>query len=121
MPITLPRLTWDLDSEPLGYPGVVFTFWLNPTLDVAEEPEKGVLKKREPWDDAFHHNLAAVLDQVTIPAKYAGGEELVVEIPDAKTLWELQTDAGFDPQLVLWAANRYRDQRAERLQVAAKN
>ena len=120
MAIKLPRLTWDLDCEPLGYPGIVFTFWLNPPLDVAEEPKKGVLKK-EPWDDAFFHNMAAVMDQVTVPDEYTGDGDLVVETPDAKAVWELQTKVFPDPQIVLWASGRYRDQRAERLQVAAKN
>ena len=120
MPIKLPRLTWNLDAEPLGYPGLVFTFWLNPPLDVGAEEDQGFLKK--PWDDPFFHNLSAVLDCVTIPDEYTGGDgDLVVEIDDAKALWDLQHDQGFDPQLVLWASGCYRAQRVERLQVAAKN
>lgn len=121
MPIKLPRLTWDLDSEPLGYPGIVFSFWLNPPLAaISEEPPKP--KKGEPWhDDSFHHNLALVLDRVTIPAEYAGGDDLVVEIPDAKAIWDLQHEEGFDHQLVLWASRRYQDQRLDRLRIAAKN
>ena len=119
MPINLPRLTWDLDCEPLGYPGVVFTFWLNPPLGLATDDEGG--RKRPEWDTAFHRNMALVLDRVTIPAEYADGEELVIEIPDAKALWDLQNEAGFDPQLVLWASGCYQDQRAERLRVSAKN
>lgn len=120
MPIKLPRLTWDLDCEPLGYPGIVFTFWLNPPIDIIpEEKPKG----KEPWhEDAFHRNLAIVLDSVTIPAEYTGGDDaLVVEMADAKALWDLQHEEGFDPQLVLWASRCYQDQRLERLRTAAKN
>ena len=120
MPIKLPRLTWDLDCEPLGYPGVVFTFWLNPPIGlVSDENPKG----KEPWATAFHRNMSLLLDHVTIPAEYADGEDedLIVVISDAKALWALQHDKGFDSQLVLWASARYQDQRIERLRTAAKN
>ena len=118
MAIKLPRLTWDLDCEPLGYPGLVFTFWLNPPIDLVSDEEP---KGKEPWATAFHRNMALVLDRVAIPAEYADGNELVVEISGAKALWDLQHEEGFDPQLVLWAAARYQDQRVERLRVAVKN
>lgn len=118
--IRFPRLTWSLDCEPLDYPGVVFTFWLNPPVDIIPETDP---KGKEPWEkSAFHRNMALILESVLLPAKYVdGNEDVVVEIPDAKALWDLQHDEGFDPQLILWASGAYQDQRRERLRIEAKN
>lgn len=121
MPIKLPRLTWALDCEPLGYPGLVVTFWLNPPRMEDEDLEPKV-KKSGAWDTAFYRSLAIVVDEVQIPAEYTvAGRSEVVEVPDAKALYELERGEGFDPQILLWAANRYQEQRLERLRAESKN
>lgn len=125
MAIQVPRLTWVLECDDFGYPGIAFQFWLNPPIGLIPDGEP---KGKEPWetdgDAAFLRNMALVLDRVTFSKQYLvddDADELVVEIDGARALWELKHDDGFDPQLLMWASARYQDERFERLRVASKN
>ena len=126
MGFKLPRLTTDVDCEPLGYPGLVFTFWLNATnpseewLSPAERDPP--VTEPEPWDLPWLHVVAGTFDRVTIPGAYTeSGEEEVIEIPDAKAVYDLHGMPGFEQKLLNWALEVLRLERLERFQVEAKN
>jgi hypothetical protein len=116
--LKLPRLCTDIDCGPIGYPGLVVTLWLNPSIDEYTPPEK----KREPWESEYYHSLARMFERVTLPGDYTeDGQERVIEVTDARALWELEHRPDFDPQILLWTASQYAQQRAERLRTEAKN
>lgn len=122
MPFTLPRLTWDIDCEPLGYPGLQVTFWLNPPVEPEPEPEaepapKG--KKPQPWEAPFYASLARIIERITVPGAYTeSGVEEVAEVRSSRDVWEFERH---DPQVLTWVLRQYSDQRQERLKVEAKN
>ena len=117
MAFKLPRLTTDVDCEPIGYQGLVVTFWLNVDPEEWEPPEDG-----EPWESMFYHGLGRVIESVTFPADMTDGDEPEVwEIPDGAALHELMNAAGFDQAIIIWSQSQYQDQRAERLQAEVKN
>ena len=119
MEFNLPKLTTDVDCAPLGYPGLVFTFWLNPTTLEAEwEPPK----EPEPWERLWYVAYARVLLSVTIPGAFAGsGEDKIIDPVDAKTVYELDHTPGFESSILLWVFNTWNEERQERYKVALKN
>ena len=128
MGFKLPRLTTDVDCEPLGYPGLVFTFWLNPTqVDddeawIAPDERDPPVEEPEPWDRLWYFGLGRVLLRVTIPKGLSdSGAEEVIEIPDAEAVYALEQMPGFDQSLLHWTFAKLGEERQERLQVAAKN
>ena len=127
MGFKLPRLTTDVDCEPLGYPGLLFTFWLNPTpadLDewIAPADRDPPVENPEPWDLPWLATVAGTFDRVTIPGAYTdSGEEEVIEIPDAKAVYDLVEMPGFEPRILNWALEALRVERTERFKVAVKN
>ena len=128
MGFKLPRLTTDVDCEPLGYPGIVFTFWLNPP-----NPEEGEgwvepskrnppVEKPEPWDLWWLALVAGTLDYVTVPSAYTDSDEdEIIEIPDAKAVYELHNMPGFEQTVLNWAVEKLREERTERFKLAVKN
>ena len=117
MAFKLPKLTTDVDCEPIGYPGLLVTFWMNVTAQEWEPPEDG-----QPWETVFYHSLGRVVERVTFPAEMTDdGEPEVWDIPDGKALYELLNAPGFDQTIIIWAQSQYQDQRAARLEASAKN
>jgi hypothetical protein len=117
MAFKLPRLTTDIDCEPIGYPGLVVTCWLNVTTEDWEPPENA-----EPWETIFYHGLARVFERFTFPAELTdSGEAETYEIDDAKALHDLMDMEGFDQAIVIWAQSVYQTQRAARLDAELKN
>jgi hypothetical protein len=117
MAFKLPRLTTDVDCEPIGYPGLVVTFWLNVTTEEWEPPEDA-----KDWDTLFYHGLGRMIDRVTFPADMVDGDEPEVwEIADGKALYDLMAADGFDQAIIIWSQSQYQDQRQERLQAEVKN
>lgn len=109
--IQLPKLTWQCDCEPIGYPGLVVEFWLNPPALSDDEA------KRLGAGDIYEA-LARIVERVIVPAEYGGP----TEVPGtAEALRGLDRAAGFDPQVLVWASGRYRAERGERLEVERKN
>jgi len=117
MAFKLPRLTTDVDCEPIGYAGLVVTFWLNVTAEEWEPPEDA-----KEWESTFYHALGRVIERVTFPADLVDGDEPEVwEIPDGKALFGLMDADGFDQAIIIWSQSQYQDQRAARLEAEAKN
>ena len=108
MGFKLPVLETDVDCEPLGYPGLVFTFWLNATnpeeewLSPAERDPP--VTDPEPWDRLWYVSYARALTRITIPPDLStSGKEEVLEIPDARAVFELERMPGFDRSTMHWA------------------
>jgi hypothetical protein len=126
MGFQLPVLETDVDCEALGYPGLVFTFWLNAT-NPEEEWESPAerdppVEEPEPWDRLWYVSYARALLRITIPAEFSDtGKEEVLEISDAKAAYELERMPGFDRSILHWALMQVGEQRQERLEVAVKN
>ena len=120
MEFKLPKLKTDVDCEPIGYPGLVFQFWLNPTL---LEKEWEAPEDPQPWDRWWYVAYARVCLKITFPADLTeGGEEEVVEDVTAKVLYDLEKETpGFESAVVSWAWRTWDKERTERLEVAVKN
>jgi len=127
MGFKLPRLTTDVDCEPLGYPGLVFTLWLNPTPAdhkewIAPADRDPPVENPEPWDLQWLSIIADVLDRVAIPGEYIdSGKEEIIEFPDAKAVYDLCETPGFEQRILNWALEVLRVERQERFSVARKN
>ena len=126
MGLELPVLETDVDCEPLGYPGLVLTFWLNATNpeeewlspDERDPPET----EPEPWDRLWYVSYGRALLRITIPGKFSDtGKKEVIEIPDAEAAYELERMPGFDRSIMHWALAQVAEQRTERLEAAVKN
>jgi hypothetical protein len=129
----LPRLTWELDCEPLGYPGLTVVFWLNIDIDTSnvpswaniedEETRTKAVREADAWDAWPYFEALHAVESIRIPARYlheAQGDQ-EVRFASAKEVWEFEHVPGFDPQILQWAMRQYRAQRQERLKVASKN
>ena len=117
MAFKLPKLTTDVDCEPIGYPGLLVTFWLNIVPDNYEAPEDG-----QPWETPLYHTLARMIERITFPEGMTdSGEEEVLEIDDKSIYDLLTTPNGFEHAIITWAQSQYQDQRAARLEASAKN
>jgi hypothetical protein len=117
MKFKLPRLYTNVDCEPIGYPGLLVRFWLNPTGEHYEPPENG-----EAWESSYWYGLGRAIQSITIPAEMTeDGEDVVIDVPDGKALYELVDTPGFDYQIVIWALGQYQEQRQARLQAELKN
>ena len=117
MAFQLPKLTTVIDCGPIGYPGLVVTFWLNLTFQEYEPPPDAL-----PWETPYFHALARMVESVTFPAGMTDGDEPeVYEIDSPETLWSLWHTEGFDQQIILWAVTQYQQVRQDRLNVEAKN
>ena len=95
MGFKLPVLETDADCGPMGYEGLVFTFWLNATNPeedwVAPDKRDPPVEEPEPWDKLWYHNFASALVRVTIPPDLSDtGEEEVIEIPDSQAVYDLE-------------------------------
>jgi len=134
MAFKLPRLTTDVDCEPIDCPGLVVTFWLNvgyeewnvPWAHIEDATEKEKERKRileeRPWETIFYHGLGRIIERITFPPSMTDGETAeVIDIPDGEALYNLMTTHDFDQALILWAQSIYQDQRAARMKVEAKN
>ena len=122
MALRLPRLETTVDCKPIGYPGVEVTFWLNPPNVDLEEEVADSYGEGEPWATAYYHAMARQFERVTITGKYTSdGEDEVIEIADAKALWDLERRPDFDPHILLWSMNWYANQRSERMRLELGN
>ena len=117
MAFKLPKLTTDVDCEPIGYPGLVVRFWLNVTAEEWEAPEDA-----EPWETLFFHGLGRMIERIVFPPDMTDhNEEEVWDIPTAKSLYDLMNWDGFDQAIIIWSQSQYQDQRAARLEAERKN
>lgn len=117
MGFKLPRLTREVDCGPLGYPGLRLVFWLNATDDEWKPPQDA-----QPWDRFGYHQLSRMLEAVVIPGEYTeDGEEQRIDITDRKAAYELEQADGFDPAILVWAVEAWRQQRLGWLQSESKN
>jgi hypothetical protein len=117
MGFKLPKLTTEIDCGPIGYPGLIVTCWLNPTYLDWEPPEKP-----QKWDTEYYYGMARIIETLTIPADFTdSGQQVVIQVKDAKTMFDVLRTEGFDQTIVTWAIGQYQEQRQERLRVAAKN
>jgi hypothetical protein len=117
MTLNLPKLTTAFDCAPIDYPGLVVTFWLNPTNANYEAPENG-----KPWESTYWMGLARLIETISIPAEFTtDGKPLLLEISDGKAAYDLAEMDGFDFQIVQWATNRFQEQRRARLEAELKN
>ena len=115
--IVLPRLTNTVDCGPIGYPGIVVEFWLNPPIH--EDNASGA---DDPWETVFYRQMAYIIERVRISGDYTeDGEELVLEVQDAKALWDLEHRGDFDSQILTWTWGQHSRDRNERLQTERKN
>lgn len=144
MPFKLPKLTTDIDCEPIGYPGLVVTCWLNVTPKEWEPPwgemqqfedaeeqeqerkrfeaERNRILAERPWERLYYHGMARIFERFTFPPEMTeSGEQEIYEIPDAETLHGLLVEPTFDQAIVTWAQSVYQNQRQERLEAALKN
>lgn len=119
MRFNLPKLTTDIDCEPIGYPGLTVQFWLNPTSPAERYSPPDNAEK---WESAYWVGLARAIESITIPPSMTdSGKPLVIPIDSGKTLYNLMDEEGFDWHIVLWAVDRYTDERQERLKTEIKN
>lgn len=118
MAIKLPPLTTEVDCGSLGYDGLTVTFWLNPPrLDWIPPDERKppqAVKDLEPWDRLYYHILGRVFLRVYFP-EMQGEPEQTIELGTAKTLYGLEREPGFDPQIITYAFNTYGETRDKRV------
>ena len=119
MAFKLPTLKTDVDCEPIGYPGLIFKFWLNPTRPKEEwEPPENP----QPWQRSWYEAYARVCLKITIPAELTdSGEEEVTENVTAKTIYDMEQAVDFEAAVMNWAFGVWDRERTERLQVELKN
>jgi hypothetical protein len=128
-----PRLTWKLDCEPLGCPGLTITFWLNADTDLVnvpswanieeEDKRRKAAAKAPDWDNWFYYQVVHSVECIEVPAAYLEGAETDQRITfsNPQEVWEFEHEAGFDPQILQWGLRQYANQRQERLKAASKN
>ena len=134
MAFKLPVLTYELDCEPIGYPGLVVSLCLNLCLDDYKYPWAGIEDKEkqakerrkildaEPWLSEFYYGLGRIVESVTFPEGMTDtGEAEVLQVPDAKTLYDLLNTPGFDQSIITWATSQYTKHSQDRLKAEAKN
>ena len=119
MAFKLPRLKTDVDCEPIGYPGLVFTFWLNPTRPKEEyEPPENP----QPWQRNYYAAYARVCLRIAIPADLTdSGKDEIIEDVTAKTIYDMEQAVDFEPAILTWAFGVWDRERGERLTAALKN
>ena len=147
MKLTLPKLTEDLDLEPIGYPGLIVRMVLNPgsaaedafpweeieDLEARAKAREEVLK-REPWCSEFYYRLGRIFDAIIVPPGmidpttvddveegFDPAEPLELLLPDAKAIYDLWLVEGFDHAIFTWASGQYGRFQAERLAAESKN
>ena len=134
MKFKLPKLTTDVDCEPLGYPGLVVTFLLNPGYvdksfpwddieDVAEQNKaRQAITKDRPWEGEFFWGLSRVIESVTFPPEMTeSGESVTVQTDSPKALHALMFSDGFDQNIITWAQEGYQRARQDWLKAEVKN
>ena len=113
----LPELTWELECEALGYPGLVVELVLNPSLAEFEPVGDGA-----PWDNEFYWQYGQIVNGVHVPGEYTeSGEPEVIHVMDGEDVYDLERMPGFDPQVLTWAMRQYSRKRQERLEAEVKN
>jgi len=130
----LPVLTHDVDCEPLGYPGLVVTFRLNPgyvekafpwdDIENVEEQNKARAKalETEPWCAEYSWAMSRVIESVTFPADMSeDGKSYTVGIDSPQAFHELTTTEGFDQNIITWAQSGFQKARQEWLATEVKN
>lgn len=118
MGFTLPRLTTEIDCAAFGYPGMVFTCWLNTTKSEAWESPA----KPEAWDRPYYAGLGKILLRLTVPPELNGTDETqVIELGSAKAIYELDQTLGFDQMVLPWLLSEYQRCQKERLEIETKN
>ena len=123
MGLMLPKLTRDVDCEPLGYPGIVLTLWLNVDDQEWQPPKVLEGETANPWDRVGYWMYARMVERVVIPGTYTtDGEDVVYDVPDRQAAYTLLNQVeGFDPNILVWAVEAWRQKRAEWLASEVKN
>ena len=132
----LPRLTAEVDCEPIGYPGLLVHFWLNVTYDPDRVTDEAWAKQatehkeatgedpspREAWESDYYYAYGRIVDRVSFPAELtAGGEPLEIRVGSGKALYDLMCSGGFEQDIILWAATQYYRLKDARLRTESKN
>ena len=119
MGLMLPRLTRDVDCEPLGYPGIVLTLHLNVDANQAYQPPEDA----QPWDRYGYWYLTQIIDRIHVPGSYTeGGEDELLELDNCELAYKLMHDGdGFDANILTWAIEAWRQSKAEWLLAEVKN
>lgn len=98
MGFTLPELLGDLDLEPIGYPGIVVTCWVNATLDM-DSWEPPMLPDK--WDKPYYQMMARLFRRIVVPGRYRGdGQDWTKELGTRQAIWELEQEPGWEPRLL---------------------
>ena len=134
MAFKLPKLTTDIDCGPIGYPGLVVRFNLNPGFDPYAFPwaniddEEKRDKEREksirvtPWLAEFWYNLGRIVAAVVFPPEMTtSGQEETVELDGAEDVYSFMRTKGFEQNIIIWAAGQYHKQAQARLRAELKN
>jgi len=128
MGFKLPPLTTDVDCEPLGYPKLMFRFWLNPWNPedgeewIAPDKRDPPVEKPEEWDRLWYWSVARILQCVLIPGKFSDtGKDEVIDIPDMQAAYDLERMPRFESKMLNWALDALQKERQERFQAAVKN
>jgi hypothetical protein len=116
--LKLPEFEHKIDCEPIGYPGITVTVWVNPPKDMEAAPAGGI-RAALSSDSGFYRQTARLVRRVVVPGSY--GQALDVTVATAKDLFDLEETPGFDPLIVAWALKQWRERRLEWLEAAAKN
>ena len=112
-----PELTYDLDMEAIGYPGVTVRLVLNP-----DPLPEGQTFSSTAWDTAYYHRQSQVIRRVFVPGEYReDGEDWTWLSTGAESLWELDHDPDFDSRILMHAASRWAMLRMQELPNARKN
>ena len=115
MAFTLPKVTTEIDCADIGYPGLVFTVWLNLTPEEWQPPAV----REHPWETMYYHALGRIAQSLTVPAEYGDGGS--VELGTAEAVYRLEQTEGFDQAILPWLVARYRKVRDARLLDETKN
>jgi len=134
MAFKLPKLTTDVDCGPIGYPGLVVRFVLNPGYDPYAFPwadvddkekqdrEREKAIKATPWLSEFWYNLGRIVAAVVFPPDMTtSGHEEMVELDGAEDVYSFMRSKGFEQNIILWASNEYHKQAQARLRAELGN
>lgn len=115
MGFKLPKLTGWVSSP--VYAGLEMECWLNPTAEEYQRPEKP-----EAWESEYLWHLGRIFLRLRIPAALSDdGEEQVIELGNAKALWELQNAGGWDRSELERIFGAWAQQRHGLLENVSKN
>jgi len=128
--LRLPTLTTDVDCAPIGYPGLIVRFWLNPPLGdyappwagIEDDQKRAKAQEREPWLSEWFHGMGRNVIAVLVPGAYTEtGQDEEITVGSGRDYYDLERRDDFDPAILNWAALQFASERNERLRIARKN